>query len=49
MERREQEAHRGESGRWLKVVIDRCDQRATFAPTRAGPHLNRGLGIHGEA
>jgi len=49
LERREQEAHRGERGRWLTGVLDRCDQRATFAPTRAGPPFHRGCGLPGEA
>ena len=46
---REEDAHRGERGRWLKIVIDRRDEGAALARTREGANFDGGFGIHGEA
>ena len=49
IERREEDAHGGERGRRMKVVIDRRDEGATLPPTREGATFDRGFGIHGDA
>ena len=49
IKRREEDANGSERGRWLKIVIGRRDQGATFAPTREGANFDHGFGIHGDA
>src|SRR4029453_1731415 len=46
---REKDAHRSEGRCWMKIVVDRRDVGATFAPTREGTHFDGGFRIHGEA
>jgi hypothetical protein len=46
---REEEAPRGERGRWLNIVLDRRAEGAALAPTRAGANCDGGFGLQGEA